>query len=155
MACRPEPQTRLSVMAGTLLGRPALRATCRPGFMPWPACNTFPTITWSTCPGSSCASSNTFLTTVAPRSEAGISLSMPPKVPIAVLRGVEITISFKLLMTCSFRSCQLNCNGRGIASEIAVQVRYPLDFHLQVFFISSEQVYLVKSYLSIHFDSNF
>src|SRR6266567_2989167 len=31
MACRPEPQTRLSVMAGTRLGRPALRATCRPG----------------------------------------------------------------------------------------------------------------------------
>src|SRR2546426_2555871 len=117
MACRPEPQTRLSVMPGTRLGRPAFRATCRPGFIPWPACNTFPTITWSTCPGCSCASSNIPLATVAPRSEAGISLSMPPKVPIAVLRGVEMTISCMLLMTCSFRECQLNCDGRGIASE--------------------------------------
>src|SRR6266566_2813920 len=137
MACRPEPQTRLSVMAGTLLGRPAFRASCRPGFMPWPACNTLPTITWSTCPGSNCASSNTLLATVAPRSAAGISLSMPPKVPMAVLRGVEMTISWIVFMTCSFRACQLNCNGRGLASEIAVQVRSPLNFYLQVFSISS------------------
>src|SRR6266581_6547005 len=40
-------------------------------------------------------------------------------------------------MTCSFRACQLNCNGRGLASEIAVQVRSPLNFYLQVFSISS------------------
>ncbi len=46
---------------------------------------------------------------------------MPPKVPIAVLSGVEMTISCMLLITCSFRECQLNYNGRSIASEIAVQ----------------------------------
>ena len=38
---------------------------------------------------------------------------------------------------------------------MAMQVRHPLNFHLQVFFISSEQIYLVESHLSIHFDSNF
>jgi hypothetical protein len=40
----------------------------------------------------------TSLATVVPRSTAGTSLSDPPKVPIAVLRGVEITISMPLLL---------------------------------------------------------
>jgi hypothetical protein len=40
----------------------------------------------------------TFLATVVPRSTAGTSLSDPLKVPIAVLRGVEITISVPLLL---------------------------------------------------------
>src|SRR5438067_1033938 len=35
-------------------------------------------------------------TTVAPRSDAGVSLSVPPNVPIAVRRGVEMTISSPL-----------------------------------------------------------
>src|SRR4028118_109846 len=38
----------------------------------------------------------TSLATVVPRSTAGTSLIAPPKVPIAVLRGVEITISVPL-----------------------------------------------------------
>src|SRR5918997_358322 len=40
--------------------------------------------------------SMTSLPTVAPRSVAGTSLRAPPKVPIAVLRGVEMTISLPL-----------------------------------------------------------
>src|SRR5260370_7675907 len=43
---------------------------------------------------------------------------MPPKVPMAVLRGVEMTISWIVLMTCSFRACQLNCNGRGSQAKL-------------------------------------
>jgi hypothetical protein len=38
------------------------------------------------------------LATVVPRSVAGTSFSIPPKVPIAVLKGMEITISVPLLV---------------------------------------------------------
>ena len=67
--------------------------TWRPGFMPWPAERMLPTITWSTWSPSIPARERTSLPTVAPSSVAGVSLSEPPKVPIPVLRGVEMTIS--------------------------------------------------------------
>src|SRR5215216_1203939 len=80
-------------MPGTSTGRPLFIPTWRPGFMPWPAERMLPTITWSTCSPSIPARERTSLPTVAPRSVAGVSLSEPPKVPIPVLRGVEMTIS--------------------------------------------------------------
>src|SRR5215210_7043780 len=52
-----------------------------------------PTITWSTCSPSTPERERTSWPTVAPRSVAGTSLSAPPKVPIPVLKGVEMTIS--------------------------------------------------------------
>src|SRR5215210_7574306 len=61
--------------------------------MPWPAESMLPTITWSTWSPSIPARERTSLPTVAPSSVAGVSLSEPPKVPIPVLRGVEMTIS--------------------------------------------------------------
>src|ERR671920_1093425 len=80
-------------MPGTSTGRPLFIPTWRPGFMPWPADRMLPTITWSTCSPSMPALERTSLPTVAPRSVAGVSLSEPPKVPMPVLRGVEMTIS--------------------------------------------------------------
>ena len=50
-ACSPEPQTRLTVSAGTVTGTPALIAACRATFMPAPACSTQPMITSSRAAG--------------------------------------------------------------------------------------------------------
>src|SRR5215210_6729713 len=61
--------------------------------MPCPAESMLPTITWSTWSPSIPARERTSLPTVAPRSVAGVSFSEPPKVPMPVLRGVEMTIS--------------------------------------------------------------
>src|SRR5215204_3907072 len=80
-------------MPGTSTGRPLFIPTWRPGFMPWPAESMLPTITWSTWSPSIPARERTSLPTVAPSSVAGVSLSEPPKVPIPVLRGVEMIIS--------------------------------------------------------------
>src|SRR5215211_6770942 len=96
MAWSPEPHILFNVMPGTSTGRPLFMPTWRPGFMPWPAERMLPTITWSTCSPSIPARERTSLPTVAPRSVAGVSLSAPPKVPIAVLSGVEMTISVPL-----------------------------------------------------------
>src|SRR5918998_1770094 len=93
IAWSPEPHILLRVMPGTSTGRPLFMPTWRPGFMPWPAERMLPTITWSTWSPSSPARERTSLPTVAPSSVAGVSLSEPPKVPIPVLRGVEMTIS--------------------------------------------------------------
>jgi hypothetical protein len=51
----------------------------------------------STCSGSRPDRLKTSWATVVPRSTAGTSLSVPLKVPMAVLKGVEITISVPLL----------------------------------------------------------
>src|SRR5215210_3418754 len=67
---------------------------------------------------------NTSLPTVAPRAVAGTSFRAPPKVPMAVLRGVEMTISVplplpKLMLFLSFLlpiprvSYQRLCNKTG------------------------------------------
>src|SRR5918998_309077 len=93
MACNPEPHILFRVMPGTSTGRPLFIPTWRPGFMPWPAERMLPTITWSTWSPSIPARERTSLPTVPPSSFPGVSLSKPPKVPIPVLRGVEMTIS--------------------------------------------------------------
>src|SRR5215210_2790607 len=89
----PEPHILFNVMPGTSTGRPLFMPTCLPGFMPGPAESMLPTITWSTWSPSTPARERTSLPTAAPSSVAGVSLSEPPKVPIPVLRGVEMTIS--------------------------------------------------------------
>src|SRR5258708_22986615 len=45
IACAPEPQTRLTVIAGTATGTPPLSAACRAGFMRLPAWMTLPITT--------------------------------------------------------------------------------------------------------------
>src|SRR2546422_7043418 len=45
IACAPEPQTRLTVIAGTATGTPPLSAACRAGFIRLPAWTTLPITT--------------------------------------------------------------------------------------------------------------
>src|SRR5580693_4944683 len=87
IACAPEPQTRLTVSAGVVTGSPAWTAACRAGFILVPACTTLPMTTVSTSSGRSFARATAAPIAVAPRLEAGTSLRLPPKVPIAVRTG--------------------------------------------------------------------
>src|SRR5215831_8607188 len=87
MACAPEPQTRLTVSAGTVTGSPAWMAACRAGFILVPACTTLPMTTVSTSSARSFARATAAPIATAPRLGAGISLSVPPNVPIAVRTG--------------------------------------------------------------------
>src|SRR5262249_11233490 len=87
MACAPEPQTRLTVSAGTVTGRLAWTAACRAGFILVPACTTLPMTTVSTSSGFSPARLTAAPIATAPRAGAGTSLRLPPKVPIAVRTG--------------------------------------------------------------------
>src|SRR5919112_2899821 len=96
MACSPEAHILLRVMAGEVSGTPEFMPTWRAGFMPWPAIRMLPTITCFISSTSMPDREITSLATVVPRSTAGISLIAPPKVPMAVLSGVEITISVPL-----------------------------------------------------------
>src|SRR5919199_4457479 len=96
IACSPEAHILLRVMAGEVSGTPEFMPTWRAGFIPWPAIRMLPTITWSISSTSMPDLEMTSLATVVPRSTAGTSLRAPPKVPTAVLKGVEITISVPL-----------------------------------------------------------
>ena len=93
IACAPEPQTRLTVSAGTSTGTPPLMAACRAGFILLPAWITLPMTTVSISPGDSFARSSVARTATAPRSTAAISFSVPPYVPMAVRTGEQITTS--------------------------------------------------------------
>jgi hypothetical protein len=77
MACAPEPQTRLTVIAGTSTGIPPSTADCRAGFILLPAWMTFPITTVSTSEPLSLERVNTARTTVAPSSVAGTALRLP------------------------------------------------------------------------------
>ena len=87
IACAPEPQTRLTVIAGTATGTPPLIAACRAGFMRLPAWMTLPITTLPTRAGSSAERRSVSRTTVAPNSVAGVPFNLPLKVPIAVRTG--------------------------------------------------------------------
>ena len=83
-ALRPEPQTLLMVIAGTMSGNPARIAACRAGFWPTAAVSTCPMITSDTCSGFTPARFSTSLMTSAPSSDAGVFASVPPNLPIGV-----------------------------------------------------------------------
>jgi hypothetical protein len=87
-----EPQTRLTVSAGVVTGRPARTAACRAGFILLPACTTFPMTTVSISSGRSFARPTAAAIAAEPRAVAGTSLSEPAKVPIAVRTGSAKTI---------------------------------------------------------------
>ena len=87
IACAPEPQTRLTVIAGTATGTPPLIAACRAGFMRFPAWMTLPITTLPMRAGSRPERRSVSRTTVAPNSVAGAAFNVPLKVPIAVRTG--------------------------------------------------------------------
>ena len=91
-ACAPEPQTRLTVIAGTDTGTPPPIAAWRAGFMRLPAWMTLPITTEPTAAGSIPERRSVSRTTAAPSSVAGVSLSDPLKAPIAVRTGLQMTI---------------------------------------------------------------
>src|SRR5919106_5043144 len=92
-AVRPDPQTRLTVSAGTSMGTPALIAAWRATFMPCPACNTQPSTTSPTSLCGTAARAIASSTTIAPRSAAEISLSVPPKLAMGVRQALRMTAS--------------------------------------------------------------
>ena len=71
MAWAPEPQTRLTVIAGTSTGKPPWIAACRAGFILLPAWITLPITAVSIFAWSSFALASVALITVAPSSVAG------------------------------------------------------------------------------------
>src|SRR6516164_6804299 len=76
IACAPEPQTRLTVSAGTVTGRLAWTAACRAGFILVPACTTLPMTTVSTSSGFSPARLTAAPIATGPRAGAGTSLRL-------------------------------------------------------------------------------
>ena len=93
-AFRPEPQTLLMVIAGTVFGSPPLMTAWRAGFWPTPACSTWPRITSLTCSPVSLERSSSAFSTVAPRNaDAGVLASVPPNLPTAVRAAATMTIS--------------------------------------------------------------
>ena len=93
-ACRPEPQTLLSVIAPTETGRPALITAWRAGAWPMPADSTLPMNTRSTSPRLAPARFTASSTTMPPRSDADIGESAPWNDPIGVRTAEQITTSF-------------------------------------------------------------
>ena len=86
IALRPEPQTRLMVVALVVSGRPALSAACRAGAWPLPAWRTWPMSTSSSfvVAGSRPARSTAARMAMPPSSVAGTVLRPPPNFPIGV-----------------------------------------------------------------------
>ena len=91
-ACAPEPQTRLTVIAGTRHRKAAADRRLAAGFIRLPAWMTLPITTEPTAAGSSPERRSVSRTTAAPSSVAGVSLSDPLKAPIAVRTGLQMTI---------------------------------------------------------------
>ena len=77
MPCAPEPQTRLTVIAGTSTGIPLWTADCRAGFILLPAWITLPITTVPTFAGSSFERVSTALMAVVPKSGADTVFRLP------------------------------------------------------------------------------
>jgi hypothetical protein len=85
IALRPEPQTRLIVVADVVSGRPARRSAWRAGAWPTPACRTWPIRTSSIgVPAGTPNRSTAARMATPPSSTAGTVLSAPPNLPIGV-----------------------------------------------------------------------
>ena len=85
IAFRPEPQTRLIVVAGVVSARPARSSAWRAGAWPDPAPSTWPMMTSSMgAPPGTEARSTAARMAVAPSSTAGTPASAPPNLPMGV-----------------------------------------------------------------------
>src|SRR5438876_3810466 len=95
IACRPEPQSRLTVSAGASFGMPDLRPMWRAKYTASPdVWRTLPKMTWSICFGSTLDFSSAPFAAMMPRSVAEVSRSAPPYVPKAVRAPSMMTMSF-------------------------------------------------------------
>src|SRR5229473_513930 len=101
----PEPQSRLTVSAGTSTGRPALSATCRAPYKASPLVwSALPKIAWSNSLGSNPDCPTAALAAIAPSSKALKSRRAPPYSPIGVRLPETITMSFILKIILDFCS---------------------------------------------------
>src|SRR5919201_1248837 len=91
IACSPDPQSRLTLKAVVVSGRPALSVASRALKASSPTWPTQPRMTSSTSLGSTPARETEALRAAAPRSEVGMSLNEPANFPIAVLTVPAIT----------------------------------------------------------------
>ncbi len=81
------------------MGSPALMDAWRATFWPRPAWITHPMYTWSTSLGLTPALFSASLITTAPSSAAGVVLSDPPMVPMAVRHAPAKTTFFAICFT--------------------------------------------------------
>ncbi len=82
---RPEPQTRLIVVAGVVSARPARSSAWRAGAWPAPAWSTWPMMTSSIRASAGRPDRSTAARiAVAPSSTAGTPESAPPNLPMGV-----------------------------------------------------------------------
>ncbi len=85
IALRPDPQTRLIVVALVVTGSPARSAAWRAGAWPTPAWRTWPMRTSSICvPSGRSARSTAARMATPPSSTAGVVDRRPPNLPIGV-----------------------------------------------------------------------
>jgi hypothetical protein len=101
----PEPQTLLTVVAGTVSGMPARSAAWRAGACPIPAGSTQPIKTSSTSPGSRPLRSRATAIARAPRSGARKLDNAPWKAPIAVRAAPAITTGSSWVRIAILRRC--------------------------------------------------
>jgi len=78
IAWAPEPQTRLTVIAGTVSGIPPPIAACRAGFIFAPACTTWPMTTVSIASPVTPARLSVSAMAILPSLGAAMSLRLPP-----------------------------------------------------------------------------
>ena len=89
---RPEPHTTLTVTAVVSIGSPAPIEAWRATFCPNPAWITHPMYTWSTASFGTPALFSASSITIEPSLGAGVVLSAPPILPIAVRHAPAKTI---------------------------------------------------------------
>ena len=93
-AFRPDPQTRLTVIALIVTGSPACSAVWRAGFCPHPAVSTCPIMTSSTASADTLLCDSSAFTTMAPSCTALCVAISPIKRPVGVRNAATITASF-------------------------------------------------------------
>jgi hypothetical protein len=91
MASRPDRQTLLMVIEGTVIGMPALTAAWREGICPAPAWRTWPMITYSTASGATPALSSAALIAMPPSSTACSPDREPSSLPMGVRAPATMT----------------------------------------------------------------
>ena len=94
MACRPEPHSRFTVIAGTSCDRPPSSAATRARYMSrGSVLITWPNTTCCTSPAPRPARATASRTTIAPSCVGAWSFRLPPKVPTAVRTALTMTTS--------------------------------------------------------------
>ena len=121
MACRPEPQSRLTLKAGVSIGQPASMAATRLRYASFTSVGiTLPITTWPMASGATPLRSSTALTAVVASWVLGTSFSAPPKVPMAV-RAVPTTKMSRWVMKSLKQKKAADCGSGLQTTDFAVE----------------------------------